>query len=251
MPRPGQSLFFASPMVTPSSILGGKLKLDLDADRVQLGIGTRVTTWPDQSTSDNAPSQATMAAQPTQVQSVLDGHAALRFTGSHWLRRAAGAFAGFAAGDAPRMYVVASAADQCVTCSIGTSAVANNGMYINRYNTNWATLAAVGSANYAWSSAPAVTNGAMALIDGRINAGNTVTVAINGTDRGTVAGSAAPAGLRAAVDRLYVGTLEDEVSQRLTGDIVRIVIANPAPSSPEHDSLLAFFKQSYPSLGIP
>lgn len=238
---------------TPLSIFGAsRIKLDLNGDLgITFGIGSNVASWADQSAFGNSPAQATTATQPTQVLSVLDGHAAVRCNGSQWLGVLT--MNGVAAGDLPRIYSVMSWAlaqgsgQQGTSIQIASSATLNqNGMYLTRATTGVYCVPFRNALIVAGGVTSLGTSGVPILLDGRNDTAASV-VAVNGTD---VASTAASGGLNTTPDRLYVGVKTD-LSAMLTGDMFRHLIINPPPTAAEHTRLLAYFKRTYPSLALP
>jgi hypothetical protein len=237
---------------TPQTILGTKLKLDLNSDvGIILGTGTRVSTWVDSSGSGNSCAQGTLATQPTRVLNVLDGHAAIRHSGVQYLEGLS--FSGVAAGDKPRLYSVASwlgsGSFTGAILVLAGSATVNSGTYLTHYAL---TINAVanrsGSARVAQASSLTGQSSVPALFDGR-NDSTDVVIRVNEVDLVSV--GATSAGLTSTIDRYYVGVLEDKATQLLTGQTFRNLVVNPAPTAGEHADLIRYFKLAYPSLGLP
>ncbi len=241
--------------VTPLSLVGNKLTVDLDSDHVQLGAGSRVSAWTDQSDRGNTVAQGTFANQPTRVLNDLDGHGAVNFVtaSNQFMSRELGTFTGLAAGDKPRFYVAMTwAANNLNRCAVELSDT-------NGFNRGWQLAAASdASLNNGWQIGPVGSSSCSLtpapltpkLYDSRLIADRPRLSVNNG--QSFVDGNLVIAGgFRNTLTKLVIGRLADNVNYSLSGKIYRFLIVNPEPTSAEHDALIAFFKSTYPSLGLP
>jgi hypothetical protein len=241
--------FVGSSYLTPAIILGSKLKLDLNADvGVVLGTGTAVASWADQSGNANNVAQGTVGARPTQILNAFDGHASIAFSGTQWI--GALTFTGVAAGDTPHLYTIAvdtNGASNEAFISLASSATLNaDGMYISMAGGSTYTVAFRSALVVTAYGSRALGFSAPALFESRSDAGAQV-LAINGIDRATAAASG---GLSTTINRVVIGQHVDG-TQPFIGQQLRHVLVNPAPTATQHALLMSYFKQQYPSLGLP
>jgi hypothetical protein len=235
---------------TLPSILGTQLMVDLDPDvGISFGVSPKVSGWADQSGRGNSPSQSTALKQPTQVLSVLDGHASMRTDGSDDSIRVGGTLTGLLAGDRPYIYCAytpragAVPYNDTLVCldtngTAGTTAqlellyhTANTIKGINGTTTVAPTdtvLATPRLATLRWESA-------------------TLEIDLN---NGVLA-TTPSGGLSATPLWMTLGDRIQGVSVPGATDYFRVAIANPAPSPTQHARVIAYLKQRYPSLGLP
>ncbi len=229
--------------------LGSQLIVDLNSD-VGITLATGVSAWADLSGRGNSVIQATGAAQPAYVANVLNGHPALRYTGTQFLAKTS--FSGIGAGDRPRAYVVADFSQtgsfSAAPFALGASASTDTGMYIDHATTNIAGISKLGGSVLSVAQG-ATTDGPAALYDISINAAFRTLISQGNTLVGTGT-SAGSSGLLSAIDRLYVGILENGVTHPFSGDIIRLFVVNPAPTTAQHAAIITYLRALYPSLTL-
>jgi hypothetical protein len=254
MRRPGARGSNAAPPdgedpVTPLTILGVKLLVDLDASVGITITGAGVSLWADQSGNDHSPIQGTDAARPVVEADYLDGSPAVHFVSNDSLSLING-FSGIASGDMPSMFVICGFEDAGGDTSSGTVVELSDNSDVNRVcNLIHVTgdvrtryqLGATPTQSEALYNDSAVTT--PKLYETRVTA-DAAELLIDGVSVAT--GGAAAGGVLRVADDMIVGT----GFNALEGYIVRILIVNPAPSAGERTALYEYFAETYPSLGL-
>jgi len=229
-------------------ILGPKLVLDLDSD-LGVTIATGVSQWNDLSGRGNHVVQATGANQPARVLNVLDGHAAIRMTTAvrQFLARA-GTFTGIAQGSFPRIYIICSYT--AANPFGGVFEIATSGSS----GTGFGQFIGAGTAFFDYQNATTFRRrityveslpAGPALWDASVSAG-TLDYRKNNVSKATAV-DAGPAYSGDPLTSLVVGS---RYLVNTDGDMFKIVIANPAPTAPQHAAVLSYLRARYPSCGI-